>query len=94
MKADIISKVSELIRNRNEPKKNLELVKAESKSLSEDADSVEISKSAKDYQNLETQFEKEHFRKMENVKQRVQNNSYSIHPDVVDAIAEKIVALL
>ena len=88
MRTDIIQRVAEFLRNPETKRRNI------STSALDVQDRVDISPKAsaqlQESSKLTTDFEKEHFSKVERLKEAVRTEQYQMPPQMVDAIAERI----
>jgi anti-sigma28 factor (negative regulator of flagellin synthesis) len=91
MQTEIISRVAEIIRNPVAAKKNHD------KAVEQKQDTVELSSAATEWvkksEGMESDLEKEQSIKVDALKERVEAGAYQLNNEMVDQIAEKIVAL-
>jgi hypothetical protein len=95
MKTEIISRVAEFIRN-PDSRKNSGKVSAHS--AMQVRDKIEISTNGqeklKELEKAESHWEKARLERVSRIQEQVNASSYSLSPQMVDDIAEKIVQIL
>jgi anti-sigma28 factor (negative regulator of flagellin synthesis) len=93
MKTEILSRVSEIIRNPQSPKKT-EVDRARETRT----DSVELSAQAakltESANEVSGEYEKQRAEKVSRLEQLVQNGSYKMNDEIVDQIAQRIIETL
>lgn len=95
MQTNIISRVAEFIRNPESQKKAHDEPVSSKINVQ---DTVEISTDGQEklskLEQTESQWEKERMDRLDKIKERMASGNYTMHPQMVDEIAEKIVKIL
>jgi anti-sigma28 factor (negative regulator of flagellin synthesis) len=91
MKAEIVTRVAEVLRNPVAAKREKNVAEKSS------SDTVELSANANRHiskmQSQESELEKEQYLKVQGIKERYERGNYHLTKDMIDTIADKIVAM-